>query len=219
MEDKPGKRRLRSELHRQKPIQLADGDFFSCCHAFRRMGITHPDPGRPRTVARRRSPRVQARVDAYNEDSARFVDADPVFEAAKSGDELESLYLAREELAREAASLLFSRLQSVPGSPEMGRLASRRVRALREIASLTIAIARIDSAMPAPERLARIITNLLDVVGEAAREVLPPEGGELFRNAWRARLEPQLSKLHIHVLSVETSPAASTDGKGGEIVV
>ena len=64
------------------------------------MGITHPDPGRPRTVARRRSPRVQARVDAYNEDSARFVDADPVFEAAKSGDELESLYLAREELAR-----------------------------------------------------------------------------------------------------------------------
>jgi len=140
---------------------------------------------------------MQARVEAHREQGSRFVDLDPLYQAAKSGDDLEPLYVAREELAREAAALLFARIQSVPGSRETGRLASRRIAALREIASLTLALDRM--AVPAPDRLARIIANLREIVGEAAEEVLPTEHAEMFKKAWRLRLEPELTKLLVHV--------------------
>jgi hypothetical protein len=182
------------------------------------MAVTEPrEPGRPRTVTRQRSTRVQERVAAYNEKAARFVAADELYQAAQSGDDLESLYVAREQLAREAASLHFTRLQTVPGSREMGRLITRRISALREITSLTIAIARAGTGMPSPERLERIMANLIDVVDQSAAGVLPPEVAARFRDELRARLEPQLKQLRIKGTS-EGSPLAAdpSDCRQGE---
>lgn len=147
----------------------------------------------------------------YNEGESRFVDADHLFRAAQSGHDLESLYVAREELAREAASLHFARLHAVPGSRELGRLATRRIAALREIASLTIAIARVDTATPAPERLARIMASLVEVVDEAATSVLLPEVATTFREEWRARLAPQFDQLGLSLPTGDAPPAATNE--------
>lgn len=173
------------------------------------MAVIHlREPGRPRAVARRPSTRVQERVVEYNEEATRFVAADELCQAVQSGDDLESLYVAREQLAREAASLLFSRLQAVPGSRELGRLVTRRISALREIASLTISIARAGTGMPSPERLERIMMSLIDVVDQAAAGVLPSEIVARFRDELRARLDPQLRQLRIKGASQPTPLAA-----------
>jgi hypothetical protein len=152
-------------------------------------------PGRPRKVTPRRSARVQQRVSAFQEGSARFVDDDRVVRAAASGESLEALYIAREELAREAASLLFDRLQATPGSRELGRLASRRTSALRDIANLTVAIARAGAGAPSPERMGRILVSLMEVVDEAAVSVLPADTAVKFQLAWHAGIQPCLASL------------------------
>lgn len=118
---------------------------------------------------------MRERVAEYHEDSARFVGADRVVRAAASGNDLESLHVAREDLAREAAGIFFTRLQAVPGSRELGRLASRRIAALREIANVTLAIARADQTTPSPARMSRILESLAGVVNEAAAAVLPED--------------------------------------------
>lgn len=158
------------------------------------IDLDNQPPGRPRKIARQRSARVRQRVAAFHERAAVFVAADPLVRAAEMGPDLESLYLAREELAREAAGLLFMRLQAVPGSIEMGRLASRRIAALREVANLTVAIARAGAGAPSPERMARIMTSLFEVVDEASASVLPEDVAAKFARAWRERAQPLLEE-------------------------
>jgi len=137
---------------------------------------------------------MQERVAAFHEEGMRFAEADRVVQAANSGNYLESLFVAREELAREAAGLLYARLQSVPGSREMGRLASRRIAALRDVANLTLAIARVDQGLPSPAQMARILQSLQDVIEDAA-SVLPEEVALKFAAAWRQRIAPHMDHL------------------------
>jgi hypothetical protein len=153
------------------------------------------EPGRPRSVAQRRSARVQSRVAAYHESEARFVDADQLVRATKADSDLESLYMARLELAREAASLHFARLQAAPGSREMGRLATRRIAALRQVASLTIAINHAGAASPSPARLRRVLEDLMAVVDQSASSVLPPNSLTKFRAEWQRRGEAILRQM------------------------
>jgi hypothetical protein len=138
---------------------------------------------------------VQDRVQSFHEAELRFSSTDRVVRAAEANEQLEALYVAREELAREAAGLLFARLQSVPGSREMGRLASRRIAALREIVNVTLAIARFDSDMPSPDRMSRILGLLVATIEEVCDSVLPSESARKFRAEWRARIEPFLAQF------------------------
>lgn len=148
-------------------------------------------------MTRQRSARLQERVTAFHEEEARFSEFDSVVHAAKSGCALESLYLAREEIAREAAGLLFLRLRSVPGSREMGRLATRRINALRHVAGLTVAIAHAGAGEPSPDRMARIMRDLAEVIDAVASNVLPVALAKHFSEAWRDRLEPHLAALGV----------------------
>jgi hypothetical protein len=151
-------------------------------------------PGRPRKVAPQRSQRVRERVEAFQAAEREFAKTDALLCAAVTDQRLEALYIAREELAREAAGLLFARLYSVPGSREMGRLATRRISALREVANLTLVIARYDSGSPSPERMGRILELLTATIDEAVASVLPADTAANFQQAWRARIAPFLAQ-------------------------
>lgn len=152
-------------------------------------------PGRPRKVVARRSKRIRERVASFHEAEERFVEVDQVVLAASVDDRLEVLHVTREALAREAAGLLFARLQAIPGSREMGRLATKRISALRDIANLTLSIARIETGLPSPERMGRILGFLMTTIEEAAENVLPGDTARAFSDAWRARIEPALAQL------------------------
>lgn len=186
----------------------------TCQTALRRMAVTEPrEPGRPRAVVRRRTARMQERVAAFHEAGMRFAESDRVVQAAAATNDLEALFVAREELAREAAGLLYARLQSVPGSREMGRLASRRIAALRDVANLTVAIARVDRGLPSPAQMGRILQSLQDVIEDAA-SVLPEDVARRFAAAWRQRIEPHLEHLRLGGASYSAVPSTGRVGAG-----
>jgi hypothetical protein len=127
-------------------------------------------PGRVRTPARRPSPRRSAKTAVYNQELEEFTESDPVVRAAR-GESVESLYAARDAVAQEAASLLFERKRAVPGSREAARISTRRIAALVEVGSLTIAINRASPGQPSPERLRRVLGHLRKDVENAIEEL------------------------------------------------
>jgi len=147
----------------------------------------HRGPGRKRRPGRQPSRYARARRDRFNAALDQFTKADPVVVAVQ-GDAVESLYVARDAVAREAASLLFERLRAVPASREASRISSRRVAALAEIARLTIAIHRANPGQPSPERLGRVLESLQGEVEDAARKLFDPEGADRLIADLRARL-------------------------------
>lgn len=88
--------------------------------------------------------------------------------ASTAASSLETLYEARNSMAREAASLLWERLHAVPASREASRISSRRIAALSEVAALTVAINRANPGQPSPERFGRVLVALRTEVEQAA---------------------------------------------------
>jgi hypothetical protein len=144
-------------------------------------------PGRVRTPARRPSPRRVAKTTIYNEELDKFTEADSVVMAA-AGDSNESLYRTRDEVAREAAALLFERRRAVPGSREAARISTRRIGALVEVGSLTIAINRAHPGQPSPERLRRVLGLLRQDVQTVIDDLFDEPAVTALRAALAARL-------------------------------
>lgn len=127
-------------------------------------------PGRVRTPAPRPTARRQAKQAAYNVELEQFTVGDEVVRATR-GRSVECLYQARDAVAHEAAALLWQRLRAVPGSREAARISSRRVAALAEVGSLTLAINKANPGEPSPERLSRVIAALRAEIEDAVREL------------------------------------------------
>jgi len=125
-------------------------------------------PGRVRTPARRPSSRRKAKTEAYNAALSHFTQQDAVVVAAQGGS-VEALYVARDAVAHEAASLLYERQHAVPGSREAARTSSRRIAALAEVGRLTIAIHRSCPGEPSPERMGRVMALLRADIEDVVR--------------------------------------------------
>lgn len=136
-------------------------------------------PGRSR-LARRPSARTQARIERHRAALEEHEKQDPLLKVSRGTEKLAALYLAREQIAVEAAALLWSRLQMRPGAREIGRTASRRVAALAEVGRLTVEIARADPGAPSAVTMKRLLLQLRSDVEAAA--------GEVFDEATVARL-------------------------------
>jgi len=115
--------------------------------------------------------------------------------ASTAASSLETLYEARNSMAREAASLLWERLHAVPASREASRISSRRIAALSEVAALTIAIHRASPGQPSPERLGRVLVALRTEVEEAACRLFDDATATRFLDELARRLPEDLSSL------------------------
>jgi len=131
----------------------------------------------------------QARNAARREALSRHEHHDPVVLAAHVGDPIESLYVLREQMAREAAALLFDRLYVCPRGRDSERLSSRRIRALADVANLTAQIARADPGAPSDAIVRRVVELLLVEVASAAADVLPEGSAAKLGEALRRRLD------------------------------
>lgn len=154
----------------------------------------HRGPGRVRTPARRPSPRRRAKTERYNQELEEFVDVDVVVQAATGGS-VECLYKTRDAVAQEAAALLWQRMQAVPGSREAARISSRRIAALAEVGSLTLAINRADPGQPSPERLRRVLSALRTEIESAVRELFDEDTAARFLGELSRRLPDTASLL------------------------
>ena len=150
-------------------------------------------PGRVRTPAPRPSARRRAKTEDYNRALEEFTDAEAVMQAVR-GESVESLYAAREAIAREAAALLFERKRAVPGSREAARISSRRIGALTEVGSLTVAIHKTHPGQPSPERLERILGLLRSDIEEAVRDLFDETTAQRLLDELARRL-PDLRSL------------------------
>lgn len=122
-------------------------------------------PGRIRTPKTRPSRQRQAKIAAYIVEADAFADADAVVAASAEGS-VHVLYAARDEVAREAAALLWERRRQPPGSREAARISSRRIAALAEVGHLTVLIARAAPGEPSPDRIRKVLAQLrLEVEG------------------------------------------------------
>lgn len=141
-------------------------------------------PGRIRMPKPRPSRQRREKIAAYNAEADAFVRTDAVVTASAEGS-VEVLYAARDEVAREAAALLWERRRQPPGSREAARISSRRVAALAEVGHLTVQIARAHPGEPSPERIRKVL-------GQLRKEV---EGviGDLFDAPAAAALRARLA--------------------------
>jgi len=145
-------------------------------------------PGRSRVVSRP-SARTQARIARHRAAVEEHETLDPLLAVARSAERLETLYAVREQMARETAALLFSRLNLRPGAREIGRTASRRIAALAEVGRLTVEIARADPGAPSAAVMKRICLLLLSDIEAAAAEVFDDATTGRLTTALRVRLD------------------------------
>lgn len=148
----------------------------------------HRGPGRKRRPGRQPSRFAKARRERFNAALDTFTTSEPVYRAVR-GNAVESLYAARDAVAREAASLLFERLRSVPASREAARISSRRIAALAEVARLTLAIDRANPGEPSPERMQRVMASLQGEVEGAARTLFSDDLVDRFMAALASRAD------------------------------
>lgn len=161
------------------------------------MGDNVIDIGR--RVRQRPGPQRQARLQALRAAEAEHEANDGVVRAAVDATSAELLQLQLVELAREAAILKFDRMQATDAR-ERQRICSRRVRALKAVATAAVELHRLDAGASSPGVMRRVLDLLLvDVLGAAA-EVLDGKSADRFAAAARKRLGSglmdELSRVH-----------------------
>jgi hypothetical protein len=123
---------------------------------------------------------------------AAFIDADPLVQSTRSRQEaIEVLQRVKEEVAREAASLHFTRIEEEKYGKDTSQMSSRRIGALREVASIELEIKKLGVASIdlKGERFQKVFKYLIDCIREAVEEVSTPEQLDLIFNRLETKLE------------------------------
>jgi len=124
----------------------------------------------------RRTERLEASQRALD----RHLDADQVLEAAQTKDARATLEAALVAAAVESASLAWERRRYTAHDRQHGRICSRRIGALVEVAKLRLALHRLEPGAPEPGAVERVTDHLRRAVEQAARDVLPPQDADRF---------------------------------------
>ena len=148
--------------------------------------------GRPKKI----NPKPTTQDLLYHQEmvreKTRFIEADGLVQATRSRKEaIEVLQKIKEEVAREAAALHFARIEEEKYGKDTSQMSSRRINALREVASIELEIKKIGIAMIdlKSERFQKVFLHLIETIREAAQEVLPSEQLDVLFNRLETKLE------------------------------
>jgi hypothetical protein len=149
-------------------------------------------PGRPKKI----NPKPTVDDLTYHAETAKqrqaFIDTDPLVQTAISRTEaIDTLQRVKEQVAREAASLQFAKIEEEKYGRDTSQMSSRRIAALREIASIELEIKKLGVTMIdlKGERFQKIFQFFLETVHEAAAATLTPEQVDLLLNRLGTKLE------------------------------
>lgn len=160
-------------------------------HAATGNGIKR-GPGRPKKI------NAKPTTDdlLYHAEMARakaaYIEADPLVQSTRNRQEAqETLHRVKEEVAKEAASLSFAKIEEEKYGRDTSQMSSRRIAALREIASIELEIKKLGATMIdlRSERFQRIFQSIIETIRETASEVLNTEQADLFFNRLGTKLE------------------------------
>lgn len=153
--------------------------------------MDHPQkrgPGRPRTIERAPTPEQATKFDA---EVARLTAAEcehPVVVRAGARDSVALLETLLVDAARESAELGWLRRRGQARGQDIQRLATRRIRALVNVADLVLTLERARNGEPSAANVARVVELFLEAIEREARSVLPPEDCARFLSELGARV-------------------------------
>ena len=147
--------------------------------------------GRPRKVEKMPTTSDLEYHSAMSEQKQKFITQDPVVIAtAGKIDAPELLRKLRSEIAKEAAALLFQRVESEKFGKDTSQTSTRRIDALTKIAHIELEIAKLGPSMidVRSETFQRVIKLFIEFVQEAASETMSPEALNLFFNRFETKM-------------------------------
>jgi hypothetical protein len=149
-------------------------------------------PGRPKKI----HPRPSTEDLEYHAETLKLKDAfiqqDPLVRASSSGQtSIEVLQRIKTEIARESAALLFARNEEEKYGKDTSQMSSRRIAALREVASLEMEIRTLGATVIdfRSEQFQKVLSYFLECIKEVAVETLTTEQVNIFFNRLETRLE------------------------------
>lgn len=180
-------------MEHKEAVAVSTGGTLIPLHAATSSGVTiKRGPGRPKKVA----PKPTVDDLTYHAETAKhrqvFIDTDPLVQTAVNRVEaIDTLQHVKEHVAREAASLQFTKQEEEKYGRDTSQISSRRITALREIASIELEIKKLGVTMIdlKGERFQKIFKFFLETVRESALATLPSEQVDLLFNLLGTKLE------------------------------
>jgi len=156
-------------------------------------GIVRRGPGRPRKIERRPGRadlEYHAQVAAERQ---KFIDTDPLVNLIEGNpsDTLALLHRIKLDVAREAATLHFQRIESEKYGKDTSAISIKRVKALEEIAKIELKLRQVDqdSINLHSEKMQKIFSIWVEKMREVALELLSPELLDMFFNRFATEMQ------------------------------
>jgi len=129
--------------------------------------------------------------EELSEERQKFIKEDSVFKNAGQNDPMVLLSSLKAEVAREAASLHYQRVQDEKLGKDTTRISGRRIDALKKIADIEMEMRKIgfDQVDVHSEKFQRIFKLWIETMRLVAEETLPPELLDLFFNRLQSEMD------------------------------
>ena len=156
-------------------------------------GIVKRGPGRPKKIEKRPG-RLDLEYHAkMSVERQKFIDPDPLVGLIGSNpnDTLALLHRVKLEVAREAASLQFQRIETEKYGKDTSAISTKRVKALEEIARIELKLRQVDqdSINLHSEKMQKLFSMWVEKMREVALEVLPSEILTMFFNRFATEMQ------------------------------
>jgi hypothetical protein len=141
-------------------------------------------PGRPKKIHAKPTREDLEYHAQMAEERDKFIDCDEVVKGCTTRqDALERLRKVQTEMAKEAASLQFTRLEQEKYGKDTAQISTRRINALRAIADIELEIKKLGATVIdlRSEKVQKVFQLWIGFIKEAAQD-LPPEQIDLFLN-------------------------------------
>lgn len=122
----------------------------------------------------------------------RFIAEDPVVKTLSGKPDSAGLLTSlRMEIAKEAASLHFQRIEAEKYGKDTAQTSTRRIDALTRIAHIELEIKKLapDSLDVRSEKFQKVFNMFIEFLRECAQETMPPETLDLFFNRFSTMME------------------------------
>ena len=149
-------------------------------------------PGRPRKVERMPTTSDLTYHAEMAKERENFIASDALVQSIENhSDALSILHIIKKEVACEAASLHFERIETEKRGRDTSQTSSRRIEALKKIADIELKIKELDteSLDLSSEKMQKIFSLWVNTMREIAQETLPPEALDMFFNRFATAMD------------------------------
>lgn len=156
------------------------------------LTVKRSNPGRPRKVERMpQTSDLEYHAEMMIQ-KERHIQNDRVFQAlGRRAESVEVIRITKEEIAREAAAIEFTRLEAEKRGKDVSQTHTRRIDALMKVASMELEAMKLGANVLdlRGEKMQRVFAYFVQTIRDVAAETLTPEAIDLFFNRLETALQ------------------------------